>query len=74
MAYYQTYEENGEIVPWFAQHCANINAEPYEYIQKQMSKGLMEVYGHRCRQCGRTWADTNDDGLTQCYQGDGCDT
>ncbi|MER2164767.1 MAG: hypothetical protein ABS921_11625 [Psychrobacter alimentarius] len=66
--------ENGEVAEWFKDLHRNDDRSPREIIDDEIESGLMELYEHRCQECGRTWADYDDDYIVQCYPNEGCNS
>lgn len=67
-----TFIENGEIKKWYRDLEQSVGLDPKTEMQKMIDAGLLELHGHECSHCGRTWVDENDDTLTLCINNEGC--
>jgi hypothetical protein len=72
MRRYIAYQENGDLKEWYKRYCKDRNLDPYEEFENSLDSGDLELFGHECWNCGRTWSDDNDDRVNECYMDEGC--
>ncbi len=69
-----TYFENDKLKKWVEDFYSELGQDAQTELDIRAEKGLLELYGHKCSECGRTWLDEDDDNLTICSFGEGCNS